>query len=243
MGKLKTNNKKVKPPERSETDKESGTVLTWLKNHIFTIFLTIFSLCSVVVATLAYFHSEKALKKTEEMFLLENRPYLLISSQPFVDNQTYYSAEVKQKDKGVAVHFQFKIENIGKLAATDIVFSGQMALTNKISGTVTLSPQNPKQISVSLLNPFMAPDEFNKFTLAPGESEYIGIIVPFTNVPTRYAKGFVETFDTMVQESGLGVKIIAEYKNEIDKATVIRISKTYKIFKKRAYMVGSTEPQ
>ena len=98
-------------------------------------------------------------------------------------------------------------------------------------------------MSMALSNPFIAPGEINKFTLAPGELEYIKVMVPFGEVPISLVKGLDKTFDAMVQESGLGLRITADYKNETDLNTTVRISKTYIVYKKRAYVVGSTEPQ
>src|SRR3990172_4039173 len=193
---------------------------------------------SAEAAKQAVIISEKALKRTEEMFSVENRPYLVISSSPF-DDQSYYLARLNQRNKSFEVSFQYEIKNIGKLAATDIVFYSESKITDRISGETSKSLDN--KISACPINPFTkTPAEF---TIAPGETLYILIIGQLPDIPDTIAEELVETFDTMVQESGLGVKITAEYKNEIDKATIIRVSKSYKVFKKRAYTVGSTEPK
>lgn len=172
--------------------------------------------------------SEKALKKTEEMFSLENRPYLLISSSPF-DDQSYYSARLG--NKVFEVGFQYEIKNIGKLAATNIVYYGELEITDRISGKTGKSTQKKSASPI------------HRISIAPGETQYILFIVQLPDVPDIIAKGLVETFDTMVQESGLGTKITVEYKNEIDKATAYTVWKSYKIFKKRAYTVESIEPE
>ena len=129
MSKLKTNQGKVKPIEKPNVEKGSGTDSTRIKYILAAV-----SVCSLVVAALAYVHSEKALKRTENFFFLENRPYLLISLEPFADDKSYYFGKLNERERKFEVYLQCAIKNIGKLAATDIVFYGEMALTDKISG-------------------------------------------------------------------------------------------------------------
>ena len=232
MSKLKTNQGKVKPTEKPTEkpngEKVSGTDSTWIK-----YILAVVSVCSLVVAAFAYRHSEKALERTEELFFLENRPYLLISAHPFDDLKSYYFTKLDREDKSMYVYFQFEIKNIGKLAATDILFHGQMAIINKESGKTTISTE--KKLIPAFLNPFISPGEISKIALAPGESQFITLPVPFSNIPAPLVEGLDKTFDTMVGESGLGLRIRTEYKNETDKNTIIRISKTYRVFKNKAF--------
>lgn len=198
---------------------------------------------SAEAAKQAVIISERAIKKTEEMFSLENRPYLLISSSPF-DDQSYYKLRPNQRDKILEVHFAYEIKNIGELAATNVVFFTEMSLTDKISGTTTITPLKKTD---ALINPFTTAQ--SELTIAPGETHYIFLIKPIPAPNTRperlveALKIMAQEYDAMAEESGLGVKITVEYKNEIDKTTAITVSKTYLVFKKRAYTLGSTEPK
>jgi len=171
---------------------------------------------------------DEVVRKPDEIAALENTPYLVIKSFVTTDQGSYYRIR-PTKDKRPELVLQYEIKNVGKVAATDLVFHGELVITtdNVMGRTVKKSSKKP-------IPPI------RKLALAPGEQFYLNSLVTLTDVPVT--KEHVDIIHTMIQESGLEVKFAVDYKSERDKSTTLRMWKIHRIFKKEAHLLESTEP-
>ena len=139
--------------------------------------------------------SKEALETTRAHFIAEKRPYLVISPAKFPKSDKYLEVE-KMKGGGVSLHLQFKLENIGNIAATDIR-SEKLPVIGK-EGQIPTKFEGP-------LSPL---------ALGPGQHVYRNYIFRFSGSEAGYTK---KTADGL-RKNPIEIWESVHYRSEIDNA-------------------------
>jgi hypothetical protein len=144
------------------------------KNTILSFAALIIAIIACVTAIRSCSVSQEAINVSKSHFIAEKRPYLVISPAKFTKGDKYLEVE-KTKDGKVKFHFQFKIENIGNVAATGIrsevipVIGNQGPIPTKIE-----SVPHPLE-------------------LGPGQHIYRNYVLNFAGNHSNYARSTVDS--------------------------------------------------
>ena len=178
------------------------------------------SLCSNKIAS----DANRIAKETNEMsnyqFLQLNRPFIILSSKIF-DNEQFW--QIKQEGKIIKIVFKYKLKNAGNIIAKDIAFPDKVGL---ISGTKI---KKYSQVHV---------DTYGELTIGPGASINIdqGLALDCEN--EENAKKYYE--DLISDKSpGIDVPIWVNYTNELDETKRYKTFVKYKFYKNATVLIKS----
>ena len=154
--------------------------------------------------------AQNALDTSREQFTAENRPYIVVSPEKFEDSKKY--CEISQTEDGkVRFHVQYKIQNIGTVAAIGINSPGELHVFDK-SGQVNVSSvQEPGVI-----------------TMGPGEHIYRNYDIFFSGNEPDWAK---KTIDELKNKEG-EISVIwfeLRYQNELDESIQYQTKVAYSL--------------
>ncbi len=163
------------------------------KNAALNIVTITVAVIACVASIRSCIISQDALKATIAQFVAEKRPYLVVAPAKFSKSNKYLEIE-RTKDGRARLHLQFKLENIGNVAATDIrsealpAIGSQGPIPTKFEGT--LSP----------------------LALGPGQSIYRNYDYRFSGSEVEYAKKTVDKLKKNPVEIWGSVR----YRSELD---------------------------
>lgn len=177
---------------------------------IIAIFL---SIKSIHVSEKANLSAEKAISLTKSQFLQENRPYLEISP---VKNKNGYYVELEEKKDACVITYEYKIENLGKGPATDII-----------------PPQNlylPKEM-IEKGDSIGGFETFKNMSLAPGESKHLSIVN--SAIPNKVSvKEYCDELRSEDKYNMFDFQIM--YRSEISPVEIYSTKTKYKIYRDKA---------
>ncbi|HNS56559.1 MAG TPA: hypothetical protein PKO34_05860 [Smithellaceae bacterium] len=182
----------------------------------------IVSLCAIIAIGLSFWSmrianeanqiAKKAASVSQLQFIQENRPYLEVAPVKF-DNGSYMEF-LEINNKQCEISLKYKINNVGKGPATDIL----------VPQLAELSEDMLK--NCSSLEGFKSPPAIS---LAPGEHVFLKvkeIIKPHTVTAEEYLKEFKEG------SHYVSLEFYVIYRSEINEDEIYSTKSSYKIYKK-----------
>jgi hypothetical protein len=144
--------------------------------------------------------TREALETNKAQFVSEKRPYLVVNPEKFLDNQKYLKVD-KIDDNRLSLHVQFKIKNVGPVAAIDVYTPLEDFHVFDKSGQVPVSSTT------------QAP----RITLGPGEETFRNIVVTFSGKEQKWADIALKDLTKKNKETSV-VWFELRYHNELDRS-------------------------
>ena len=176
----------------------------------------VLSIWSITVSKEANTTANKAISLTQQQFVEANRPYLEVKPERFKNGSFMKFVE---KADNCEIYITYKIENLGKGPATDILFPQFGTLSGEM-----LERGN------KLKNFIPAP---GTISLAPGE--HMKLMVKSTMEPNKVTvKEYLKKYKDGTDYLGLDFQVV--YRSEINNGEVYSTKSIYKIYVNEIFM-------